>query len=98
MPQLSGSPWAAAKWRVICSRHDGKGVKHAGLIASVVPFMLKTKDNPKGTPQAIFDGMGAKMKADRAHFFAGFFKDFYGRSGKKNTSATKSCKPLGIRP
>ena len=25
------------------------------------------------------------MKADRAHFFAGFFKDFYGRSGKKKS-------------
>ena len=65
------------------SRHEGNGVKQAALIASVVPYMLKTKDNPKGTPQAVFDGMGAKMKADRAHFFASFFKDFFGRSGKK---------------
>ena len=67
------------------SRHEGKGVKQAALIASVVPYMLKTKDNPKGTPQTTFDGMGAKMKSDRAHFFAGFFKDFYGRSGKKKS-------------
>ena len=25
------------------------------------------------------------MKSDRAHFFAGFFKDFYGRAGKKKS-------------
>jgi pimeloyl-ACP methyl ester carboxylesterase len=67
------------------SRHEGRGVKQAALVASIVPFMLKTKDNPKGTPQAIFDGVGAKIKTDRAHFFAGFFKDFYGRSGKKKS-------------
>ena len=67
------------------SRHKGKGVKQAALVASIVPFMLKTKDNPKGTSQAIFDGVGAKIKTDRAHFFAGFFKDFYGRSGKKKS-------------
>ncbi len=60
------------------SRHDGKGVKQAALVSSVVPFMLKTGDNPKGTPQSTFDKMAEKMKADRAHFFAGFFKDFYG--------------------
>ena len=60
------------------SRHGGKGVKQAGLIASVVPYMLKTADNPHGTPQSTFDGMAAKMKADRAQFFTGFFRDFYG--------------------
>lgn len=60
------------------SRHKGKGVKQAALISSVVPFMLKTADNPHGTPQSVFDDMAKGMKADRAHFFAGFFKDFYG--------------------
>ncbi len=60
------------------SRHKGKGVKQAVLVASVVPFMLKTSDNPDGTPQSAFDDMEKAMKADRAHFFAAFFKDFYG--------------------
>ena len=40
--------------------------------------MLKTANNPHGTPQAAFDAMAKAMKADRAKFFAGFFKDFYG--------------------
>lgn len=60
------------------SRHGGKHVVKAVLVSSVVPFMLKTSDNPDGTDQAKFDDMLAAMKADRAKFFAGFFKDFYG--------------------
>jgi pimeloyl-ACP methyl ester carboxylesterase len=62
------------------SRHGGKNVSKAVLVASVVPFMLKTDDNPHGTPKETFDEMTAGMKADRAKFFAGFFKDFYGVS------------------
>ena len=60
------------------SRYAGKDVAQAVLISSVVPFMLKTPDNPEGVPQSVFDEMTAGMKKDRAHFFAGFFKTFYG--------------------
>ena len=60
------------------SRHGGKSVVKAALIASVVPFMLKTSDNPDGTEQAVFDKMAQGIKEDRAKFFAGFFKDFFG--------------------
>lgn len=60
------------------SRHGGMGVSQAALISSVVPYMLKTADNPNGVAQAMFEQMAAGMKQDRAHFFAGFFKDFYG--------------------
>lgn len=60
------------------SRHGGKNVAQAVLVASVVPYMLQTADNPEGVPQATFDQMTEGMKQDRAHFFAGFFKDFYG--------------------
>ena len=60
------------------SRHQGKSVSKAVLVSSVVPFMLKTADNPDGTEQAVFDEMGQDMKQDRAKFFASFFKNFYG--------------------
>jgi non-heme chloroperoxidase len=62
------------------SRHAGKSVSKAVLVSSVVPFMLKTDSNPEGTEQSAFDEMTAGMKEDRAKFFAGFFKDFYGVS------------------
>ena len=60
------------------SRHGGKSVVKAALIASVVPFMLKTGDNPDGIEQEVFAKMTEAMKEDRAKFFAGFFKDFFG--------------------
>ncbi|MDL2353252.1 MAG: alpha/beta hydrolase [Pseudomonadota bacterium] len=60
------------------SRHQGKQVSKVALISSVVPYMLQTPDNPEGVPQATFDQMTEGMKADRAKFFRGFFKDFFG--------------------
>ena len=62
------------------SRHGGKNVSQAGLISSVVPYMLKTGDNPNGVPEPMFAQMTAGMKADRAEFFGGFFRSFYGVS------------------
>ena len=60
------------------SRHAGKGVVKAALVASVVPYMLKTDSNPDGTEEAAFAKMTEGMQEDRAKFFAGFFKDFFG--------------------
>ena len=60
------------------SLHAGKGVSRVALISSVVPYMLQTDDNPNGVPQATFDEMTEGMLKDRAKFFTGFFKDFYG--------------------
>jgi non-heme chloroperoxidase len=62
------------------SRHAGKSVSKAALVASVVPFMLKTDDHPDGVDQSVFDEMTQGMKEDRAEFFHGFFKDFFGVS------------------
>lgn len=60
------------------SRHEGKSVRQAALISSVFPYKLKTEDNPNGTEQFVFDQMIMALKADRANFFTGFFKDFFG--------------------
>ncbi len=60
------------------SRHGGKQVKQAVLIASVVPYMLKTSDNPDGVDPSVFDEMTQAMKDDRAKFWLGFFKHFFG--------------------
>ena len=59
------------------TKYSGR-VSKAVLISAVVPYMLKTDDNPNGVPQATFDEMTAGMKKDREKFFTGFFKDFYG--------------------
>ena len=60
------------------SRHQGRGVSRVALVSAVVPYMLKSEDNPDGVPKETFDTMTEGMLEDRAHFFTGFFKDFYG--------------------
>jgi len=60
------------------SRHGGQSVIKAALISSIVPFMLKTDDNPDGTPQSTFDEITANIKKDRAGFFSTFMKQFFG--------------------
>ena len=60
------------------SRHSGKGVSRVALISSVVPYMLKTEDNPDGVPDETFQEMTQGMTDDFRAFFTGFFKDFYG--------------------
>ena len=60
------------------SRQGGKSVIKAALVASIVPYMLQTSDNPHGVEQATFAGMSEQMREDRAQFFHGFFKDFFG--------------------
>ena len=55
-----------------------EGVSHAVLISSVVPFMLKTDDNPEGADQSVFDGMIEQIREDRAGFMQGFAKMFCG--------------------
>jgi non-heme chloroperoxidase len=69
------------------SRHGGKSVAKAVLVSSIVPYMLKTDNNPNGTDQSVFDEMATSMKEDRAAFFAGFFKTFYGVSLLNHTAS-----------
>lgn len=60
------------------SRHGTANVSKAALVASVVPYMLKTDDNPDGVPQAAFDDMEAQIRTDRYAFLQTFAKAFYG--------------------
>lgn len=60
------------------TRHGSKNVRQAVLVSSVVPYMLKTSDNPDGIDPAVIDKMAQAMKADRAAFWSDFFKDFFG--------------------
>jgi pimeloyl-ACP methyl ester carboxylesterase len=60
------------------SRHGGNSVTKAALISSILPYRLKSSDNPGGTEQAAFDTTAQSLNADRAQFFTRFFKDFFG--------------------
>ena len=62
------------------SRHDGQSVSKAVLISSVLPYRLKTSDNPNGTEQAAFDQTAQALRADRPAFLEEFLSDFFGAS------------------
>lgn len=44
-------------------------VSKAVLVSAVPPLMVKTPDNPDGTPIEVFDGFRAALAANRAQFF-----------------------------
>ena len=61
------------------SRYNGKGVVSAGLISSIVPFRLKTLDNPNGTEEEKFKETRDAIKKDRPNFLRQkFIPKFFG--------------------
>ena len=77
---LAGFSMGGGEVARFLSRHKALPVSHAILIGSVVPYLLKAADHPDGVPKDVFDGIIAAIRADRADFFRGFFKDFFGAS------------------
>ena len=87
------------------SRHGGKGVSQAALIGSVVPYMLKTEDNPNGVDQSVLQQIADGISEDRPAFFQSFFKDFFGVgvishpvSGATLDWAWRLAMQAGLRP
>jgi non-heme chloroperoxidase len=60
------------------SRHGGKGVTKAALISSIIPFLLKTDDNPEGHPKEKSEATAKEIKDDRIGFIDNFGKAFFG--------------------
>ncbi|WP_281234717.1 alpha/beta fold hydrolase [Flavobacterium gelatinilyticum] len=60
------------------SRHHGKGVEKAALISSIIPFLLKTEDNPEGRPKEKSEATAASINEDRIGFLDNFGKIFFG--------------------
>ncbi|MFZ0582051.1 MAG: alpha/beta hydrolase [Candidatus Acidiferrales bacterium] len=66
-------------------RHGTKRVSKAALISAITPLMLKTPNNPTGTPKEVFDGLRAQLAANRPQFYIDITMPFYGynRPGAK---------------
>lgn len=71
------------------ARHGGHSVVKCALISSILPFRLKTGNNPAGTGQATFDQTALALNTDRALFFSGFFKTFFGENSEERTVSTE---------
>jgi non-heme chloroperoxidase len=59
-------------------RHGSKRVAMAVLISAVPPLMLKTENNPGGSPISVFDGLRAGVANNRAQFYKDLTLPFYG--------------------
>jgi len=57
------------------------------LLGAVTPFLLKTRDNPGGIDQGVFDGLIEAAKKDRIAFLEQFFPNFYNYEPGKGVSA-----------
>ncbi len=59
-------------------RYGSGRVAKAGFLGGILPFLLKTDDNPDGAgPQGFFDDLHAQVREDRFAFIRGFFEGFY---------------------
>ena len=56
--------------------HGSERVRAAALVAPLLPFLLKTNDSPEGIDRSVFDGITARIAADRP----AAMKDFMDRS------------------
>ncbi|HET6392826.1 MAG TPA: alpha/beta hydrolase [Blastococcus sp.] len=59
-------------------RHGTGRVSKVVLVGAIPPLMLKTADNPSGTPIEAFDDIRAKVLADRSQFYANLSAPFFG--------------------
>ena len=51
------------------ARAERGRVSRAILISAITPVMLKSENNPGGTPMEVFDGFRAALAADRSQFY-----------------------------
>lgn len=97
---LAGFSMGGGEVARFASRNPGRA-SHAVLIGSVVPFLLKTDDNPNGAPKDVFDGMADGIAKDRADFFRAFFPAFYGEglvSQSVIDDSWRQAMMAGLRP
>ncbi|WP_103225301.1 alpha/beta fold hydrolase [Roseibium marinum] len=59
-------------------RHGNDRVAKVVLVGAVPPLMLKTADNPDGTPLEVFDGIRQGTAYNRSQFFKDLTIPFYG--------------------
>src|SRR3990170_3710979 len=60
--------------------YGGARVSKVVLVSSVLPYLLKSAENPDGVPKEIFDKIISQIADDRAQFLSSFAKDFFGVS------------------
>lgn len=81
-------------------RHGTARVAKVVMVGAVPPLMLKTQDNPDGTPIEVFDGIRQGTAFNRSQFFKDLTIPFYGfnREGvQENAGLRDSFWLMGMR-
>jgi non-heme chloroperoxidase len=67
------------------ARHGTDRVAKAVLISAIPPLMVKTPDNPGGTPIEAFDKIREGVRTDRSQYFKDLSAPFYGANRPGST-------------
>lgn len=51
------------------ARHNDRSFVKAAIISAVPPLMLRTAANPNGLPKEVFDGLQARLAANRSEIY-----------------------------
>lgn len=81
-------------------RHGTARVARVVMVGAVPPLMLRTDDNPQGTPLEVFDDIRKGTALDRSRFFKQLATPFYGfnRDGvEENEGLRDSFWLMGMR-
>jgi non-heme chloroperoxidase len=66
-------------------RHGTSRVSKMVLVGAIPPLMLKTPQNPEGTPIEVFDGLRKGVSDDRSAFYKDLSEPFYGANRPGST-------------
>jgi non-heme chloroperoxidase len=67
------------------ARHGTDRVAKAVLVSAIPPLMVKTPDNPAGTPVEAFDKIREGVRNDRSQYFKDLSAPFYGANRPGST-------------
>jgi len=74
---IIGFSMAAGEVARYMGKYGSAGIRKAGIISGVTPYLLKAPDNPDGVDLSVFEGIAAGASADRYAFFTEFLKNYY---------------------
>lgn len=62
------------------ARYGQERIARIALVSSIIPYMLKTDNNPEGIDKKVFEEMAENIRKDRIAFLEDFGKNFFGAS------------------
>ncbi|SDK44177.1 alpha/beta fold hydrolase [Pseudomonas indica] len=78
------------------ARHGSTRVAKLVLLGAVTPIFGQAADHPEGVEKAVFDGIKAGLRKDRAQFITDFAPAFYGTNHGQNVSQGVLTQTLNI--